>query len=100
MLQNTKRSQDHREILETKASTPGGLSMDEGLDSPITMLQNTKHASQDHGKASNPLEDCKWMRGWIARKAAKQKAWSAGAWDRTCRTARPASPCRRTVNGL
>ena len=59
---------------------PGGLSMDEGLDSPITMLQNTKHASQDHGKASNPLEDCKWMRGWIARKAAKRKAWSAGAW--------------------
>ena len=42
------------------------------------MLQNTKHGSQDHGeilatKASNSLEDCKWMRGWIARNLQNQK---------------------------
>ena len=46
------------------------LEASEGMRGWIARIM---HGPQEHGpetKASKPLqEDCKWMRGWIARKA-------------------------------
>ena len=90
MLQNTKHgSQDHAEILETKASTLEDCQWMTGWIARNASRHKT-YGSQDHGmdtpdtKASKPREDCKslrvsWLRGWIARNASKHKTWFAGS---------------------